>query len=200
MALNFPGPYSIRLFYTTTPTGFQPATHKLELNCDVVGTPEVGGDFADIQLSLRGGGTQAANVAILAFVTLIKPLFSTTTDFTIAEMWKYEPNSFDATFIAALPIAEVGTGGAPTAAMAASQVICTFRSAEGGIAKFALMESQIAPALRLSYPTGNTTINAVMAYVAGPTTWVLARDTSYVRVPLNCLPGQSEALFKKRFR
>jgi hypothetical protein len=200
MATNFPGPYSLRFFYTTTPTGFQPYTHKLELNCDVVGDPVSGDPFGDIELQRRGGTIINAQTAAIAFINLLQPHFSNNTDFTLVELWNYEEESFDARFVSAFSPALVGTGPAPSAATAAIQTILTFRSTEGGIAKFALMEGGLAPGPRQSFPTANVPINNLMTYVASPTTWVLARDTSHVVVPLNCLPGQNEAMFKRRFR
>jgi hypothetical protein len=200
MALNFPGPYALRFFYITVPTGFAPYTHKLELNCSVEGDPVAGTAMADINLNQRGAGTVNAVTAINAFIALLQPHFSTSTDFTLVELWNYVEGTYDASFISAFSPALVGTGGAPSAASAAIQTILTFRSLEGGIAKFGLMEGGLAPGQRQSFPTANAAINSLAAYVCSPTTWVLARDTSAPVVPLNCLPGQNEAMFKRRFR
>jgi hypothetical protein len=200
MALNFPGPMGIRFFYTTQPSGFQPMTHKLELNVYPVGDYTTGYDFAEMQFRTRADGVINAQTACNAFIDLVKPMFPTSADFTIVEAWLYQEESFEAHFVSAYSPAQPGTGGAATAAQAGGQAIFTFRTMEGGIAKFSLMESTHAPGTRQAYPTPFTPVNALMAYVASPTTWIWGRDTSPVGYPLNFLPGQSEAVFKKRFR
>lgn len=199
MTLNYPGPYGLRIFYTTTPTGFPAFTHKLEVNVRTIGTPAPGDDFATVDLQQHDGGAINVDAAAIAVVNSIKPLFHTLTDFTLWELWKYAPFSSDGTYITSKAI---GTGGTnATAAIPAAQTILTFRSLEGGSIKMSLMETSIVPAAEQAFPTGTAAVNTLAAFVTSNATgFILARDTSRPVAAKGYFPGQNERMFKKRYR
>lgn len=199
MALNYPGPYGIRIFYTTTPAGFLPLTHKIEFNVRAVGTPAVGTPAESVQIELHGGGTIYVDQAVDQIITLMKPMYPAVTDFTLFELWRYAPTSFDATFITSDVIAVQGTNA--TASVPAGQSIITFRSAEGGSMKVHLMESSLGPGPQQAFPTSNAQVNAFSAMIVDPSSgFVFARDTSRPVSPKGLFPGQNERLWKKRYR
>ena len=198
MVANFPGPYEVRIFYSTTPTSLPQMVHEQRLNVNVIGSPTPGTDFTAIQFLTRSGANVAANTAVLAWVALVAGLYNTNTEFVSAELWQYAPLSFEATYISTLAIAD--TGDSAVAPVAAGQLIYTFRTQEGGVMRLSFMETVISPATQQTAPYTPAAAQAINAFVLGTTNWVLARDTSYPIANIRLSPGQSEALFKRRFR
>lgn len=199
MALNFPGPYGLKIFYTTTPVGFPAMTHKLEVNVKVVGTPTPGTSADDIVVETHDSAGISLEGAMLAIVNAMRPLYHTSTDFTLFELWRYAPNSFDATFITSDVIGLQGTS--VTNAAPAGQVIMTFRTVEGGSLKLYLMEASFDPGRSQAFPTSFATINTLAGVVTHPSNgFIWARDTSRPVAPKAFFPGQNERLFKKRYR
>lgn len=200
MALNFPGPYEIRLFYSVPFSGFTTLQHVARYNLRVEGTPDPGTPFSGINALRRDDSPFALDGEIDDWVTLIKGLWSSAALTTIdyAELWKYEPLSFDASFVSAYSIAETATSASANAN--SGQVIVTFRTAGGGIMKISFMETILAAALPDTLPFTNATLDAVAdAVVAGTVPW-LARDGTYPFACIAAYAGQNEAVFKKRFR
>jgi len=196
MPINFPGPYQLKIFYTNTSM-----PHVQQINCNIVeNLPEVGTPFGELHLVPRlGGAGPLLSVATLAWVDLLKVRFASTTNFTHAELWKFAAESFVGTYVSAMSIGVAGTSVG--AQKDASQDIFTFITEEGNLAQIQLMESVsvVSPA-RDPYPFQAQSLNDIAEYVADSTTWFLGRDTSFIRVPRNYLPGINEALFKKRYR
>jgi hypothetical protein len=194
MAINYPGPYEVRIFYTVTSF-----VHVQKLNVRLETDPTPGDDFSTINALRRDDAPYALDSEVDDWVVLMKAIYNTvSTTIDYAELWKYTPGTFDASFVSTYPIAVAGTSGTTT--NAAGQYIITFRTTEGGIMKLSFMESIMALAARDTLPLGNAGADAIAdAVVAGTSPW-LARDTSY---PFSCIAayaGQNEALFKKRYR
>ncbi len=198
MVQNYPGPYEVRIFYSTSPTGLPQMVHEQRLNVQLVGTPSPGDLYTSVTFLTRAGASVNASTATLAWVALIAGLYNTNTEFISAELWRYAPLSFEATFITSLAIAD--TGDSASAPIAAGQLIYTFRTQEGGIMRLSFMETFVAPAAQQTAPYTPSQLNAVQTFVLGTTNWILARDTSYPIANVRLSPGQSEALFKRRFR
>ena len=193
MALNFPGPYAVRIFYTVSTF-----VHKMELNCRISGTPSPGDNFPTIDILNRSGGTTQLDAAVDAWVDLIKVKLHTSASIDRAELWKYEPDSFEALFVSTYDISVNGTNG--TAPVLASQLVYGFRTEEGGIMKINIMEASQAPGDSVApanYGAGDAAIAA--AVIAANAPWI-ARDTSYPFASIAFHPGQNERLFKKRYR
>lgn len=200
MALNYPGPYEVRLFYTTPVTGSVSLTHQQRLNVVVSGQISVGDPFSSITVVRRDASLHALDDEVDAWVALINGLWNNSGTSTIdyAELWKYVPNTFDAIYTSTYQIGVVGTSG--SANVGAAQNIITFRTQEGGIFKLNFLETIVGTGYKDTLPFSNGTLDTIAdAVVAGTVPW-LARDSSY---PLSCIglyPGASEALFKKRYR
>jgi hypothetical protein len=147
---------------------------------------------------LRDDTTLSLDTVTETYVSLAKVFMSSAdADFVTAELWDYEPESFDASFVAAYEIAEAGTSG--NATVPASQFMFTFRTQEGGVMKVNLMDAAVSPGQPITPPyTGSTLAFASM--FTDPDAPFLARDTSYPIANIRAYPGQNEALFKKIYR
>jgi hypothetical protein len=193
MAENFPGPYEVRLFYTVNVLA-----HEQRLNVRMDGDP-VPGDGFDGMSSLRRDDTPfLLSDEVDDWITLLQPLFSAAvTTFDYAELWKYVPNSYEATYVATYDISLPGTSG--TGSFSAGQCIYVMRTAEGGIMKVSLLEAIRSQGNPLPYATLTAGEKALVDAVVGGTVPWLARDTSYPIAFKAMFPGQNEAVFKKRF-
>jgi len=198
MAINYPGPYEIRLRYATTPSGLAQIEHEARYNLDLDGTPTPGDGFDTITVKQRGGSTAALDTTIDSWVTTFKAMFPATTDIIGAELWKYTAGTFQSSYVSSYDISEIGTSGGDS--IAAQQAILTFRTVEGGIMRLSFMETPHVIGSSQSFPTSQTGVNALAAVVVASSNWILARDTSYPIFAYRFHPGQNEALFKKRFR
>lgn len=200
MATNFPGPYECRFFYSVSIGGVY-LTHSQRLNVRVDGTPTPGTPFADIDFLRRDDSPFAADAEVDAWVEAVKGMWNSGTPLSTwdyVELWKYEPESFDASFISTYPIGVAGTSA--SANLDSAQVIVTFRTQEGGIMKLNFLETIIASGNPDPLPFSNSTLDAVAdALIAGTFPW-LARDGSYPFAAIAAYAGQSEAVFKKRHR
>lgn len=198
MALNYPGPYQVRIGYDSTPTGFSTLAHVLQLNVALQSDPAPGTAFDSITAITSGAGTRALDLAVDDLVSLIQPFYHTSSNISTAELWKYEPNSFEASFVSSYDISVNGTSG--VVGRAASQVIFTFRSTEGGIMKMSFAETGFAAGSTDFPPFAQASWTALANHIIGTTNVWLARDTSYPFVAKAVHPGNNEAIFKKRFR
>lgn len=199
MVQNFPGPYELRLSYVVTITGV-PLTHTARLNVDLTSAPTVGDAFNNINAKTRGGiATPDLAAVIEAWLELVKMIYKTTTTFGIVELWKYEPLSFDASFVSAYtPTISAGVDTDPT--NTAGQEILTFRTQEGGILRLNFMETVFLTYGVQPYPIGAVRYDDIFEFVISSVNWVLARDTSYPFATLNRNMGQNEKTFRQRFR
>lgn len=200
MTIHYPGPYEIRLFYTVT-GGTGVIQHEARYNLRVAGDPDPGTPFADIDALRRDDSPFALDGEIDDWIALIDGLYSSNlpmVTFDYCELWKYVPESFDASFVSTY---DIGVEGATAAATVSSQqTIVTFRSTLGGIMKLSFMETVITTVARDTLPFDNATLDAVAdAVVAGTVPW-MARDGGYPFACIAAYPGQNEALFKRRNR
>lgn len=200
MTFNYPGPYELRINYTVTNgTIVVPHQQRLNVRCD--GSPAPGDLFSTINFLDRSDSSIIANTAVDAWVNLIKIRWvaNVANNIVNCELWKYEPESFEGTFISARDIAVAATGTGTT--VAAGQELYTFRTQEGGVMKLSFMQSREAVGAPKSYAALNADQKAIVDYVidSDDALW-LGRDTSYPVAFMRMFPGQNEALFKKVFR
>jgi len=193
MALNYPGPYVVTIHYTSG--GLE---HVMNLNLNMPILPSVGQDPATFEVTLAGGGTAIAQTAFENFVTLLAPFYNVSSKFDYFDLWSVAPNSYDRTYITSGVLDIDGTSSTPTTY--AAQLIFTLRTAEGGKMQLHMMETISTPgaAVKRAYFTG--VILSLATFLEGELNWLLAKDTSYPTVCISYLPGQNEALFKKRYR
>lgn len=201
MALNYPGPYELRLYYSAA-VGTQVLQHVARYNIRINGITSPGDEFGDLQVIRRSGPDLTASGTLAAvttdWVTLIKPKFPTTVNFDFAELWLYAPDSFEADFVSTFPLDVPGTAGGSL--QPAGQEIWTFRTIEGGLMKLSFMETNVVPGASRSAGTAVGGDAAIRDFVIGANNWILARDTSYPFSAIKIHPGQNEAVFKKRYR
>lgn len=194
MAINYPGPLQMRIFYSVSSV-----EHQLQLNCIPAVTPEVGDLFNEINLVGRNGTNYLASTVLGQLLTVLEPLFSLTeTSFDRAELWAYAPGTFDATYISSNDISDAGSSG--TAPVPAGQQIFTFRTQEGGVMRLTLMEGTEAPGQSQGYASMSALNQALVTHVNRPEGVWVGRDTSYPVAFMKHHPGTNEAVFKRRYR
>lgn len=194
MALNYPGPLQLRLFYAV-----QTREHVLRLNFKTSLPIAPGAAFNTIFPDDRAGGN---SITLSSHITTLHLGFddfynTTDADFYRAEVWEFTPNTFDAQFVTSEALSLTGANAAAT--QAASQVIWTFRTQEGGVMKASFMDTNQAAG-----PSGNPPFTGAFlalqnALMGDDRPW-LGRDTSYPISVIGYHPGQNEALFKKIYR
>jgi hypothetical protein len=194
MAINYPGPYEIRIAYVTAEPA--PANrHILRLSCEMSIAGDPGEEFSGwIPEQKDGSAVDTLESHLDALLAILKPMFPATTSFNSAELWEYAPGTFDSIFRSSHSIAEVGSSG--TASVDFGQLIITFRSENGGIAKIDVRGSDTPVGNRVGFPTGDTSINALAAHLIAPSSIYVARDGGYLLSALFALPGLNEAAFK----
>lgn len=194
MALNYPGPYVLKIFYVVNV--FQ---HVMNLNLQLTGTPSPGTDFNAITTAAHNGANPDLQTLVDNLIVLLRPFFDVNqTQFTHAELWKIAPNSFDGTFVSSYQIGVAG--GNPIAAVGASEMIYVFRSAEGGILKVYMEEVSNAGGPTIPYATMTVNQKALADFFTSQSNPWLARDTSRPVSTIALYPGQNERIFKARNR
>lgn len=200
MALNFPGPYQVRIFYTTTVSSVA-IQHVQSLNLDIAVAPDPGDDFVDITPVFRPGVTpDTLDLTIDTWVNSMKSVLSSGGGNTIdrAELWKYEPLSFDSSFVTVYPINVAGTSG--SAIVAGGQDIVTMRTTLGGLFKLSFMETvNIAGGVDPGTFASAGVEALVLGIEDGSYPWI-GRDGGYPFARIARYPGINEALWKRRFR
>lgn len=193
MAANFPGPYELRFVYTNPPL-----VHTQRLNIDLTTDPAPGTTFDLLEAVPRVGTGYNLELGVDNWIIVLRNLLHTTVTINYVELWKYEPESFDATFISAYDVGLAGLAAASP--VPAGQMIWTFRTLEGGVLRINVMEAARAPGSPVSYPALAATEKALVDFILADDNCFLGRDTSYPFAFMRLNPGQSEALFKRRYR
>jgi len=193
MATNYPGPFEVRINYTTAePVAINKHQLRLSFQCAATGSP--GDPFANWAPIARNG-TSAVSLAnhVNSLIAAIDDQYVAATSFVDAELWEYTPGTFDAIYRSAMAINSPGTGVGSVQSMA--QTIWTFRTSLGGVMKVDLRGSNHAPGLRSTLPgTGNVAVLSNYIVNAAQPWW--GRDNSYPIAPLYFLPGQNEHAFQ----
>lgn len=199
MALNFPGPFEIRQFYTTTISTIA-LEHVMRLSVDLDTPIAPGEDFANIFGTSPNGAVVSLATCIDRLLAVMAPFYApTTTVFGRTELWEYTPLTFDASFVSQYNSAVVPSGG--TAPTPAHYLIMTFRTLEGGIMRATLLEDSSSANNQELYPTNTAQVNDFMDEIINPDfSLYVGRDTSRPFSPLRVSRGQNEAVWRKRFR
>jgi len=199
MTLNFPGPYELRINYTTTISGVT-LTHQQRLNVRPGTPPSPGTDFSLISVLDNEDDGLALDTVVDEWIALLRPLYSASGNFIDAELWEYSPDTTLAAFRSAYPIALAGSAGGSL--QASAQAMYMFRTQEGGTMRINLMESTTGVGSSKAYASLTANEAALVDKVLDTTggNFFLGRDTSYPYSFTRLHPGNNEALFKKRFR
>ncbi len=200
MTVNFPGPYQLRIFYSVTATPGGEMQHQMNFNVDVEGTPVVGSLFSAISVSSRDDTTDTLDQVVEDFLALIDINFNdAVTTFDYCELWKYLGASFDAVWWSTYTPVHTWTNAGSV--QKASETIYTFRSAEGGVMKMTALDTIAVPALPYRYTELSGDNQTLVDWMlANATCFFLARDTSYPIAFMGMFSGQSEHVFKARYR
>ena len=199
MAINYPGPYELRFFYSVDATPGDVLQHQFRFSCELDGDPDPGAVFSTIDIVLSGGSTAALHTTCLAVINVVEDLYnSTDATFDYVELWKYEEGTFNAEYVSSYDIGTAGTSASAT--VACSESIFTFRTTEGGIWKLVLLDNVGTPNVPAAYADLNAVNQAIVDYFKHATTSpARGRDGGSPFAFLKLFPGQSEALFKQRF-
>jgi hypothetical protein len=199
MAINYPGPYENRIFYTVDTNPGGPITHQFRYSMELKSDPDPGDAYSTIDVVLSGGGDLALHTSTLAVVNVLEDLLaeaSSTIDY--AELWRYTPGTFDAQYITSYAIELDGQH--PSGPVAAMSLIFTFRTTAGGIMKCVLLDVPGDNNVPVTYNELSGALKEFVDYVKHPNNSpFLARDGGRPFVNLKTFSGQNEAIFKRRF-
>lgn len=196
MVLHYPGPWTVELEYV-----YDGLSHTAAFNVNLTSDPTPGTPFASIGVFDNQDDQVALSDRIDAFTTLYANFFTDETQFVSWTLWKNVLNSYERTYRAShVPNEAVGlnTGG-PN--VPAGQLVHSYRSAGGNIAKMMFLEGISTGNTQEALPTTGMSIHADMAnWVLGDDGIFIARDDTRLVAPLRLSRGQNERVFRKRFR
>ena len=152
MAVNFPGPYELRIFYTATISG-EVYNHTCRLSMLNVDYSGVGDDFDTIEVTARDASVQTLDVLTDNLIADVREFHSSEITYDRAELWEYEEGTFNAFFVSTYTVGVDGSAAA--SAVLDSQTILSFRTSAGGIAKLDLRHTSFPEAVTETYPTGS---------------------------------------------
>lgn len=204
MAINYPGPYELRISYTPDIAAGVAIQRQQRLNVKLVEPVAQTEDFANIAFEDRNGVVgNTLDDLVEDWLALVVPLYHNLTTIDGVELWKYPtPQSFDAVFWSAYaPIIVAGTAG--NANNSAGQDLYSFTTAEGGTMKVNFMEDISVPGPPIGLAALTSSPAAVVAFVldgdgVNYSAPFLGRDTSFPVKFNRQFPGRNEALWKKR--
>lgn len=189
MVVNSLYPGFVKFLYNANS---HPHVHVLPVALDTWssagGTPDL------YNLSTKGGSSVDFGTFVDAYLTLVKALFNTGSEFSVAELWGYTDPDSDPTFLSAYAAAVNGTSA--TAASPYTQLTLTFRSAAGGVSRITLMEGVTTPNQVNAFPwTGG--YDALADYLMGSTSPVIARDGGFLISGIRWAAKTNDALRRK---
>ena len=197
MPINYPGPFEVRIAYTTVASGVTDA-HIVRVSMDLFTVGDPGDPFSAFEALCRNGSVKALDDWVDDFVDVLQPIFRTDSIFGSAELWEYTPGTFDASFLSTYLIAAAGTSASAT--VDDGQAIITFRTATGGSARLDLRETIYGAGQKLGIGAAPALVIAVSNFFIALVSPVKGRDGGFVFTGLNWLPGTNERAFKERFR
>lgn len=195
--VNYPGPWEVRIFYNTTSAG-KTNNSVMRMSVDVDTPPDPGSAFEDYSLKSRQGLFYNAKTFVDALIVLVKVAFHTSSNFSHAELWKYQTGTFNADFQSSYTIGVAGTSATATSQLFES--ITTFRSQNGGSARLHLVQPVYGVNITDTYPFATQSMQDIAAFVVSLNSPMIARDGGYLFSPLHWMVGQNEKLFKDFYR
>lgn len=195
---NLPGPYEIELNLTgwTSPA----RNHKVRINVAAVGSPPVGSLPTAVTIQKAGGGTATLAVVANQFWEFLRPFWGTAITCSGYTLWRYVTGTFAKTFISTgtmtNPAANGGTG------TTAHEIVETFRSANGGVMKVVLLETNVGGSAKLALVpnASGTNYQKLASYIMSTDNVALARDDAYPLSPMFLSAGENERLFRLIYR
>lgn len=133
---------------------------------------------------------------ITTFVNLLRGLMHTSATFQYAELWTVSAPGADPVFRETAQLAIAGTNAA--ASQVASQILFSFRTAEGGVGRIVLLDGVFAPNNRYLAPNyGNAAILAIVNQLVSNTSVNVGRDDGYIIAVPKVLTKTNDALRRK---
>ena len=190
MTLNFPGPYQLRIFYTVSLSSLV-LEHMQSLNIALSPDPTPGDDFSTMQPVYPVGTTftDLEDMLDTYIADMAACLGSASASINRVELWKYDPGTFDASFVGAKAYSQAGTSG--SAGQAAAQSIVTMRTTLGGVFKYVIMESVIIPAVTDPGVIALAALEAIIASIESGEYPFLGRDGGWPFSRIAHYPGQN---------
>lgn len=167
MAVNSLSPGFVKLYYTV-------GVREHVMTIPVIPFPSGGGAWLTATRFAPSGVSWTANMD--AFITVIKPLMSSSTTFTYAELWTQATADSDPQYEATYSIAVIGT--AAGAAVANSMITFSGRTEGGGIAKLVLLETALAVNIKYKSPYA-VPLAAIVAYLLSTSAFLVGRNGGY---------------------
>lgn len=191
---NYPGPYEIEYLIT----GFTaPAReHVFRVSVAAVGSPTAGDLPTVIDIQKMGGSTSKLNVVANQLWEFLRLFYPSSISCTGYQLWRYVTGTLGKDFISTGTVTNPLASGA--ALNAAQQLTQTYRSANGGILKIVLLETNLGGNVRQTLvpnPAGNAS-QKLAAYVMSGDNVILSRDDAYPVNPLRDSRGENETLFR----
>jgi len=186
MAINCLAPGFMRLFYESN-------GHNHQMVLPVIPNT-VAPSFL---LRKKGGGTISQSDAVVALWSVVSPIFA---DADTLSGWE----AFTQADCASAPVFQnpgtaVGlVGSSGIADQQWVQAVLTFKTVAGGRGRFTLLEQANAQDQKASLSSLSATpVGDLVDYLTGADSWVVARDGSYLGLPLNFVTKVNDALRKK---
>lgn len=188
MAINDLAPGFIKLFYNSNGHN-----HVDTIPIRPSGTP-VPGTMPNVLDA--GDNVVTALVGLTAYITAIKALYHTSASFVGYEVYT-KAIGFDPLFVFGDDLNIAGTSA--VAAVPDGEVVITFRTAQGGVAKFYAMEGSTATNVRTAARTGAAGIvGTLTTFFLGATNIRMGRDTAKIISGIYFTSKINDALRKKR--
>ena len=196
MAENYPGPYEIEYELTgwTSPT----RSHVFRVSCLAVGSPAAGSLPTAIDIQKQGGSTAKLNVVANQLWEFIRLFYPNTIQCPGYQLWRYVPGTLAKDFISTGTLTNPISAGTGTIT-AAQQLTLTFRSANGGILKLVLLETNQTGDARivLLNNAAGTPPQKLASYVMSADNVIMARDDAFIVTPLRDSRGQNERIWRE---
>jgi hypothetical protein len=151
----------------------------------------------NFDLTKKGGGTVDQNTAIVGLIAVMAPFFYTADSFTGWEAYTQADCAHAPVFQNNGTI--VGVSGTNTHIdYPWVQMLMTFKSVGGGRARFQMMEGATAQDIKIDLAgTTDAALVALRDYITGASSWLTARDNTFINVPIRFITKLNDELRKK---
>lgn len=212
MTLNFPSPLQIKMFYTSRT---RPHVTGFYVRPAVGFVPTPGLDPSAYEF-LGGDGTTVTDFdsfgALLAYGTGAELTPTTSRGGLVrllkdpdiverAELWYFPPQSNDGLFLSAIAYDTLGVSSDVTTPAVGNQLTMTFRTSEGGICRFQVMETATDnTTARYTYATAPNRLKVWINTFLDPTLPLIGKDGGRPIAFLRANMTQNEKIYRKVYR
>lgn len=169
-------------------------THFQTIPVEPVGTVTIGNEpnFLD-----KSGATVAMHTFVDAYVAAVKTLVSAAVTFVDAEFWSQPTPADNPVWIYTHPLTVVGTNA--TASVTDRQISISYRTSQGGLAFFYLLDvsGAIGADSRQNFPTAQSIVNTFNTFMVSNANCWRGRDLGKLIAPVWFTTKNNDALRKK---